>query len=169
MKVGSAYKLVAGACLTVLLVPHAIRAQQTKEKVTVDDVDRNFVVRLPKGYDAQQHYPVVILLHGLNQDADDMQRLTRFDETADKDGVISVYPIALHGRWNIGVRPQERRPSGMGPGRRGRYGGGYPGGGYPGGGGGYPRGGGQQDPNQQPNQNRAPTPADEKNKNRKSQ
>jgi len=166
MKLGNSLKVAAAACLVVLSVTHALRAQQTKEKVTVDDVGRDFVVRLPKGYDAQQHYPVVILLHGMNQDADDMQRLTRFDALADKDGVITVYPVALHGRWNIGVHPQQQRPMGMGPGRRGRYGGGYPGGGYPGGGGGYPRGGGypggggQQDPNRNPNQEQR-TPADD--------
>lgn len=157
-------------CLGVLLVAQTLWAQQTKEKVTVDDVDRSYLVRLPKGYDAQQHYPVMILLHGMNQDADDMQRLTQFDALADKDSIIVVYPIALHGRWNVGVRPAQRQPMGMGPGRRGRYGGGgYPGGGYPGGGGGgypgggggYPRGGGQQDPNQDPNQDRRPAQADD--------
>jgi len=45
-------------------------AQQTKEKVTVDDVERNYSVRLPKGYDAKQHYPVVVVLHGLNQEGE---------------------------------------------------------------------------------------------------
>ncbi len=162
MKFGNSYKLALAACLAVLCVT-GLWAQQTKEKVTVDDVDREFVVRLPKGYDAQQHYPVVILLHGMNQDADDMQRLTRFDELADKDSIITVYPIAMHGRWNVGVHPQQHRPAGIGPGRRGRYGGSYPGGGgggYPRGGGGYPGGGGQQDPNRVPNQERKP-PADD--------
>ena len=170
MKLGNSYKLALAACFAVLCVVPALWAQQTKEKVTVDDVDRDFAVRLPKGYDAQQHYPVVILLHGMNQDADDMQRLTRFDELADKDGIITVYPTAMHGRWNVGVHPQQNRPTGMGPGRRGRYGGGHPGGGYPGGGGGgggyprggggYPGGGGQQDPNREPTQERKP-PADD--------
>jgi len=167
MKSGNSYKLALAACLAVLCVT-GLWAQQTTEKVTVDDVDRTFIVRLPKGYDAQQHYPLVILLHGMNQDADDMQRLTRFDELADKDSIITVYPIAMHGRWNVGVHPQQQRAMGMGPGRRGRSGGGYPGGGYPGGGGGgyprggggYPGGGGQQDPNREPNQERKP-PADD--------
>lgn len=142
----------AFGCMAILLAAQSLRAQETKEKVTVDDVDRSFLVRLPKGYSAQQHYPVVILLHGLNQDADDMERLTGFDQTADKDGIIVVYPSALHGRWNVGVRPKEREEQPIYP-RRRRYGGGYPGGGgggyppggYPGGGGGYP-GGGQQPP-----------------------
>ena len=71
-----------------------------------------------------------MLLHGMNQDADDMERLTRFDALADKDGIIAVYPIALHGRWNLGVRPQEQQSMTMGPGRHGHSGGG----GYPGGG-----------------------------------
>ena len=156
----------------VLLMITAGWAQETKEKVTVEDVDRNFTVRLPKNYDPQRHYPVVLVLHGMNQDADDIERLTRFDELADKDGIIAIYPAALHGRWNVGVRPQERRAMEMGPRRRrGGYGypgggggypgggGGYPGGGYPGGGGGYP--GGQQRPTREPEDQRHAATADD--------
>jgi polyhydroxybutyrate depolymerase len=168
MKSTKSYALAASAgaaCVVVLLAAQAAWSQETREKVTVDDVDRTFMVRLPRGYDKQQHYPVVILLHGMNQDADDMERLTQFDQLADKDGIIAVYPLALHGRWNVGVEPQERRVMSPGPGRR-RYGG-YPGGGggYPGGGGGYPGGGypggGQQNPNQQPNQEKRAPQADD--------
>lgn len=161
-------RIIAG-CFAMLLIAQILWAQETKEKVTVDDADRIFMVRLPRGYDPQSHYPVVILLHGMNQDADDMERLTRFDELADKDSIIAVYPIALHGRWNVGVEPPEQRPMTMGPGRHGRYGGGgYPGGGggYPGGGGGYPRGGGGypgggQPSGRQPEQQRRAAPADD--------
>jgi polyhydroxybutyrate depolymerase len=158
----------AVVCVAVVAAAQALWAQETKEKVTVDDVDRNFMVRLPKGYDAKQRYPVVVLLHGMNQDAEDMERLTGFDALADKEGIIVVYPIALHGRWNVGVRPQERQQTAMGPGGgRHRGGGGYPGGGgggYPGGGGGgggYPRGGGQQQPRgQEPEDRREPAADD---------
>jgi len=47
-----------------------LRSQETKEKVTVNDVDHNYLVRLPKGYVHEQKYPVVILLHGMNQDTE---------------------------------------------------------------------------------------------------
>ena len=171
MRVTRAVACFALTWLVLIGATQAVWAQESKEKVTVDDVDRSFMVRLPKGYDASKHYPVVILLHGMSQDADDMERLTRFDELADKDGIIAVYPIAMHGRWNVGVRPQQsQRPMGMGPGRRGRYGGGgYPGGGGGGGGGGYPGGGGQrqgqdrqsQDPSQDPSEDRRSAPADD--------
>lgn len=147
MKLGRTHGLAAAA--VALLLAATAAAQETREKVTVDDVDRSYTVRLPRGYDPQRHYPVVVLLHGKNQDPEDMERLTRFDQLADKDGIIAVYPAALHGRWNVGVHPEEH-PAMMNPGRR-RYG--YPGGGggYPGGGGGYPRGGGYPG-GQQPSQ-----------------
>src|SRR5271165_3348970 len=163
MKSGKTFRFAASALLlaATLVAAQALWAQETKEKVTVDDVDRTFMVRLPKGYDAQQHYPVVILLPGLNQDPDDMERLTQFNVLADKDGIIAVYPAALHGRWNVGVHPGEHTMSPMGPGKRryGGYPGGYPGGGggYPGGGGGYP-GGGQQGGNRQPSEDQRRTP-----------
>lgn len=131
------------ACLLGLSTAY-LSAQETHEKIDIDNVSREFVVHLPQGYDKQQHYPVVILLHAQNQDADDMGRLTHFSQFAETKGIITVYPNALRGHWNIGVRPEES-PVAMRP-RRG-YGrpGGYPGGGggYPGGGGGYPGGGGR--------------------------
>jgi len=64
-----------------------------------------------RGYDRERKYPVVILLHGMNQETDDMERLTRFDDLADKDSIIAVYPSALHGRWNVGVRPPAPQPT----------------------------------------------------------
>jgi len=138
---------VFAVCVLGLLLVSPLSAQDkqekdTQEKIDVDDVSRNFAVHLPKSYDQQQHYPVLILLHGRNQDADDMARLTHFNQLADKDGIIAVYPNAARGQWNIGVRPEPSSalPPRRGGGRRGGWGGG--GGGYPGGGGGYPGGGG---------------------------
>jgi polyhydroxybutyrate depolymerase len=135
---------VFAALFSGLLCVVPMSAQDTQEKVDMDDVSRNFVVHLPPGYNQQQHYPVVILLPGRNQDAEEMARLTHFNQLADKDGIIAVYPIPTRGQWNIGVRPEQsplapRRGYGR---HGGMGGGGYPGGGYPGGGGGYPGGGG---------------------------
>jgi polyhydroxybutyrate depolymerase len=146
--------------VTLVLIRSA-HAQETKEKVMVDDTERTYMLRLPKGYDPAQKYPVVILLHGMNQDTDDMERLTRFDELADKDGIIAIYPSALRGRWNIGVTPPSRRPSMMSPGGRGGHRGGYGGGGYPGGGGGGYPGGGQQGGQRRDEEANKPAPADD--------
>jgi len=106
----------------------------------VDNVTRSFIVHLPKFYDKAKKYPVVLLLHPIDADGDDMARLTHFNETSDANNFIAVYPNALARRWDIGSQQQaEHRP------RRGGYGrggGGWPGGGWPGGGG-QRRSGGQ--------------------------
>jgi polyhydroxybutyrate depolymerase len=145
------------------LLPALLQAQDTQEQIQIDDLTRTYVVHLPKGYNSQQHYPVVVLLHGQNQDAGDMERLTRFNELADKDSIIAAYPNATRGQWNIGVRPQAPTMARRGGfGRHGGWGGGggYPGGGYPGGGGGYP-GGGRNGGDQSDESAKRPTPADD--------
>src|SRR5260370_12284522 len=54
-----------------------------------------------------------------------MPRLTHFNEFADKDSIIAVYPNAVNGRWNFGANQLE--PYRRGPyRRRGPYGPGYP-------------------------------------------
>ena len=135
--------LSAGFCAE-LFRAGAVHAQTPQETITVENTTRTFVVHLPQGYDAKQHYPLVLLLHGRDQSADDMARLTKFNQTADHYGVIAVYPHGYLGHWNIGIEPEvESRAPMMGRRRRGGFGypgGGYPGGGYPGGG--YPNGGG---------------------------
>src|SRR5713101_4170952 len=105
--------------------PASTQRRDAQEEVQVDDRNRTFVVHLPQGYDSQQHYPVVILLHGRDQDAAEMARLTHFNEFADKDSIIAVYPNAVNGRWNFGANQLE--PYRRGPyRRRGPYGPGYP-------------------------------------------
>lgn len=101
-----------------------VQAHDAQEEVEVNDHTRTYVVHLPQGYDSQQHYPVVILLHGRDQDAAEMARLTHFNEFADKDRIIAVYPNAVAGRWTVGAgAPQVYR---RGPYRRGPWGPGYP-------------------------------------------
>lgn len=93
-----------------------------------------------------------------------MARLTHFNQLADRNEIIAVYPNAQHGHWNIGVRP-EQASQGT-PQRRRGYGrpGGWPGGGggYPGGGGGGGYPGGGQGGGQTPDETRnRPEPADD--------
>lgn len=134
--------LVVVICFAAFVLCSSARGQETQETIEVDNVTRSFVVHLPSGYSQAQHYPVVIVLHAQNQDADDMARLTHFNLLADKDGVIAVYPIAVRGEWNVGVKSEEQ------PAYQPRRGYGRRGWGYPGGGG-YPNGGqnGGENPN----------------------
>ena len=54
---------------------------------------REFLVHVPPSYERQDHVPLVMVLHGCNQDHVDMQTVTRFDRLADRYGFIVVYPF----------------------------------------------------------------------------
>lgn len=103
--------------------PPQTSPQDAQQEITINDHTRTFLVHLPQGYDSHQNYPVVVLLHGRDQDAAEMARLTHFDELADRDSIIAVYPNAPSGRWNFGGgeaqyyrRGPYRRPGVWGPG-----------------------------------------------------
>jgi polyhydroxybutyrate depolymerase len=102
------------------------QAKDSREEVYVNEHARTYSVHLPAGYDSKQRYPVGIVLHGFDQDGAEIARITHFNELADADGIIAVYPNAVAGRWNLGVgegRPYYRQ----GPYRRpGVWGPGYP-------------------------------------------
>jgi len=100
------------------------QAHDAQEQVEINDRPRTYVIHLPQGYDSQQRYPIVLLLHGLDQDAAEMARITHFNEFADRNSIIAVYPNAMNGRWNLGAgepqrpyrRPPYRRPGIYAPG-----------------------------------------------------
>jgi polyhydroxybutyrate depolymerase len=113
--------------------------QDPLETVKVEDVDRTFIVHLPRAYDPKKKYPVVLVLHDADNDALDMIRLSRFDQTADEHGVIAIYPNALRRRWtNFEADSQQQNRGGYGR-QRGGGGGGMGGGGIGGSGGGMGR------------------------------
>jgi poly(hydroxyalkanoate) depolymerase family esterase len=54
---------------------------------------REYLVHVPPSYERRDRLPLVMVLHGCNQDHVDMQTITRFDELADRHGFIVVYPF----------------------------------------------------------------------------
>ena len=54
---------------------------------------REYLLHVPPSYDQQERMPLVMVLHGCNQDHVDMQTITRFDRLADRYGFIAVYPF----------------------------------------------------------------------------
>ena len=56
---------------------------------------RRYRLFIPAGYDASRRAPLVVALHGCTQDPDDFARGTRFNEHAQRAGVIVAYPEQL--------------------------------------------------------------------------
>ena len=81
-----------------------------EHSVTVDGISRNYLVFAPKRFD--KPLPMVLALHGGGSNARQMERYTRFNDLATKEGFLVVYPEAVDGNWNdgrgiAGVRAQQ--------------------------------------------------------------
>ena len=53
---------------------------------------RRYAVWVPRDFDSRTERPLVVVLHGCLQNAADIARGTRFDERADEDGFLVLYP-----------------------------------------------------------------------------
>lgn len=54
---------------------------------------REYLLHVPPACERGERVPLVMVLHGCNQDHFDMQTITGFDELADRHGFIVVYPF----------------------------------------------------------------------------
>src|SRR5258708_13718006 len=65
---------------------------------------RRYVLHIPPSYDGNQATPLIFSLHGFSGSASNQEYLTRWDQVADTETLIVVYPngTGLPLRWNSG-------------------------------------------------------------------
>ncbi|MGB8702907.1 MAG: PHB depolymerase family esterase [Thermosynechococcaceae cyanobacterium] len=63
---------------------------------------REYLVHLPANYRSFQTYPLVLVFHGGSGTPEQMRSLTRFNDTADTDQFIVVYPKGIEKSWADG-------------------------------------------------------------------
>jgi polyhydroxybutyrate depolymerase len=66
-------------------------------EIKSDGREREYLLHVPPGYDGKKPMPLVVVLHGLSQDADSIAKLSAMSEKADKEGFIVAYPNAT--KW----------------------------------------------------------------------
>ncbi|MGK0390533.1 MAG: polyhydroxybutyrate depolymerase [Maribacter sp.] len=92
--------------LLLLCLPMIVFAQTTTSETMMHDGEtRSYFLHLPPQYDGSTKLPVVFVLHGLGDSANNMQN-TGFKELGNQEGFISVYPQGLESplgsAWNNG-------------------------------------------------------------------
>jgi polyhydroxybutyrate depolymerase len=99
----------AGACAhaparPAMAVPPSAQPGDVERTVAVDGLMRSFLVHLPAGPEGHGPVPAVFVFHGLGQTGDMARRYTGFDEIADKEGFVVVYPNGTGDdpSWNAG-------------------------------------------------------------------
>jgi polyhydroxybutyrate depolymerase len=83
-------------------VAPTLQPSETTRKVTVDGVERSYLLHIPPGVDNLHAVPLVFAFHGAGEQPTTMQLSSSFDEVADKGHFVLVYPEGLGNTWNAG-------------------------------------------------------------------
>jgi polyhydroxybutyrate depolymerase len=88
----------AAACPTTA----TLQAGNTTKTIMLDGVERSFIVHAPPSYDGSTAVPVVFDFHGLGGSGNGQMNRSRWDDVADAQGFISIYPNGIENAWNAG-------------------------------------------------------------------
>jgi len=93
-----------GPCPT----PASLEPGDTTMMLTVDGMERSFLVHVPSSYDGVARVPVVFDFHGLTGTSSQQKGLSGWDDLADAEGLLAVYPQGLGNdsnqpAWNAGL------------------------------------------------------------------
>jgi polyhydroxybutyrate depolymerase len=77
------------------------KGESIRFQVTVDDLERAYLLYTPSGFDDEQPIPVVFVFHGLGDSASNMQSGTNFNQIADQENFLVVYPEGVESSWNV--------------------------------------------------------------------
>ena len=68
-----------------------------------DGLERSYYLHLPPSYNATSRLPVIFVLHGGGRaDGDEVAGRTGYNNIADREGFIVVYPNGVNAQWNDG-------------------------------------------------------------------
>lgn len=70
--------------------------------MSVDNLDRSFLVYKPRGYNNAGSLPLIFVNHGGQSTAQGMMQVADFRALADKDKFIVIYPQGFQNTWNDG-------------------------------------------------------------------
>ncbi len=84
-----------------------ISAQQTIEsKLTHDNIEREYILYIPKTYNPQEKLPLLLVFHGYTSNNKVIMNYSKFNEIADTANFIVVYPqgtfLERKTHWNVG-------------------------------------------------------------------
>lgn len=96
-------QLYFAAIATILGFPFLVFGQQQLElQLKYDGHLRTAIVVIPSGSPAENGYPLLLILHGLTQSAKGIMKYSGFNQLAEREKFIAVYPDGLNASWNAG-------------------------------------------------------------------
>jgi polyhydroxybutyrate depolymerase len=80
-----------------------LKAGTTTEMMMHGGQQRMYILHVPSSYDASKGTPLVVDIHGLQDNAMNFQRTSGWTEKGEKEGFIVVHPNGLNSSWNAGT------------------------------------------------------------------
>jgi len=82
-------------------------AARTRERLqnasmNIDGVRRTYVYSVPEPVQGRDNVPLVLVFHGHFGTGPSMERMSRFSDTAAKQGFIAIFPNGIQRGWNDG-------------------------------------------------------------------
>lgn len=93
--------------LALLLTPVLNAQSEENGMLTFDDLERTYDLYVPASYDPETPLPLLIALHPADATGADMAQLTGFNDIAEREGFIVMYPEGLAGYWDYGYNLRE--------------------------------------------------------------
>lgn len=99
--------------MTLLTAYHSIRAQEksipTEESLVGDNYgelnnqgrSRTYYIYTPTSYHSDHPMPLVLVFHGDDGTGRSISDVSRFNDLAEQEGFIAVYPDAIDHRWSL--------------------------------------------------------------------
>jgi polyhydroxybutyrate depolymerase len=88
--------------LFFLIFTSTIKAQ-TSSTINIGGVARSFIYYTPSSWNANQHVPLLIVMHGLTQTGAGLMDITQFNLIAEQNNFIVVYPDGENFAWNANM------------------------------------------------------------------
>ena len=84
--------------------PEILSPGDHQRSISFDGLERTYNFHMPIEYDPSQKIPIVLVFHGFGLDAEEMMRITGFNDMADEEGFVVVYPNGTGEKksWNGG-------------------------------------------------------------------
>ncbi len=89
------YCIILSFCIILISCSNA-------DTITVEGLERSYIIHLPKNFDKTKPAALVIALHGGGGKAEGMNKLTGLNDVSDKYGFVVVYPDGIKKQWNDG-------------------------------------------------------------------
>jgi len=98
--------------LFVLALAATACGDPARRAITVDGIERYYLLHVPEGLEGEA--PLVVALHGGTGSAEDMRKVSKFEQLGETEGFITVYPNARYENWNDGRLGEELKESAEG-------------------------------------------------------